>query len=92
MKNQIGGLNHDFFVLDELVTASKMKKYVFSYINFFDNVLTSKVIESDLDAFHVAFKEFCDRGWDLDDEDLETLEDLKKFAFNCDTMIEIIEV
>ena len=69
-----------------------MKKYVFSHISFFDNVLTSKVILSDLDAFHVAHNEFCNMGWDLDDEDLETLEDLKNFAFNCDAMIEIIEV
>lgn len=38
-----------------------MKKYVFSHISFFDNILTSKVVESDLDVLTVATEEFAGR-------------------------------
>jgi hypothetical protein len=69
-----------------------MKKYVFSHISFFDNVLTSKVVASDLSALEVAIQELVNQGWDLADEGTSDLEELKNFAFNCECMFEIIEV
>lgn len=70
-----------------------MKKYVFSHISFFDNVMTSKVIESDLDELTVATKEFTGMtGFDPSDTPINNLDDLKCFAFDCESMIEIIEV
>lgn len=71
---------------------NSMKKYVFSHISLFDNVLTSKVIESTLPMLTIAMQELVCKGWELEDEGIKTLEDLKNFAFNCECMIEIIEV
>lgn len=68
------------------------KKYVFSHVSLFDNVLTSKVVESTLPILTVAMLEFQGKGWDLDDEDIKNLEDLKNFAFNCEVIFEIIEI
>jgi hypothetical protein len=68
-----------------------MTKYVYSYISFFDNVMTSVIIESDKTAFEIA-KEQCElNDWQVY-EDITTLEALKQFAFECDFMFEIIEV
>lgn len=70
-----------------------MKKYVFSHISFVDNIMTSKVIESDLDALSVATQEFVDMtGFDPSDTPINNVDDLKCFAFDCESMIEIIEV
>ncbi len=70
-----------------------MKKYVFSHISFFDNIMTSKVIESDLDIVSIGIKEFAGMtGFDPSGESIQNLDDLKGFAFDCDSMIEIIEV
>lgn len=70
-----------------------MKKYVFSHISFFDNIMTSKVIESDLSDLEVATQEFAGMtGFDPSGESIQNLDDLKGFAFDCDSMIEIIEV
>ncbi len=73
---------------------NKMKKYVFSHISFFDNIMDSKVIESDLDALQVATQEFARMtgSYPPGEENIQNLDDLKNFAFNCDSMIEIIEV
>ena len=77
----------------EAKTKKPMKKYVFSFLNFHDCDLTSKVIESDLDAFEVAYEEMTGRGGDFEDfTDVNTIDDLKKYAFNGDCMFEIIEV
>ena len=70
-----------------------MKKYVFSYISFFDNVLTSQVITcEDLDALTVAAAALQGKGWDLRDEGISDLEELKNFAFDCECIFEIIEI
>lgn len=67
-----------------------MKKYVFTWIDFSDNEMTSKIILSDLDAFEVAYREMTGRGWDF--TDVNTIDDLKNSAFNSDCLFEIIEV
>lgn len=66
-------------------------KYVFSFINLFDHVMTSTVIESEKDSFEVAKEALLGRGYDPYEES-KTLEDLKCFAFDCDSMFEIIEI
>lgn len=70
------------------------KKYVFSFINFFDNVMTSKVVESTLPILTVAIQEIGGLGWDVEDSDrgINNLGDLKRYMFDCDAMFEIIEV
>lgn len=68
------------------------KKYVFSFINWFDNELTLKIIESDLSAIEVAIEQLCEFGWKPEEEDRKSLKHLKQFAFDCDAMFEIIEV
>ena len=68
-----------------------MKRYVYSYINWFDHDLVSKIIESDETMIQVAKNELNANGYEVDSEIL-TLQDLKRFAFDCDSMIEIIEV
>lgn len=79
---------------DYMPKQAIMKKYVFSFINFFDNMLTSKVIESTLPILTVAIQEIGGLGWDVEDSDREinNLDDLKCFMFDCDAMFEIIEV
>lgn len=79
---------------DYMPKQAIMKKYVFSFISFHDNELTSKVIESDLDITTVALNELQAKSWDVTEDGSmsPTLEDLKNFAFNCDCMFEIIEV
>lgn len=71
-----------------------MKTYVFSFISFFDNVMTSKIIESSEDPVTLVQEELTEKGWAMDPEgyDIDSIEDLKRFAFDCDSMFEIIEV
>lgn len=71
-----------------------MKKYVFSFINFHDNDLTSKVIESDLDMTAVVINELEARSWEVTGNGSmsPTIQDLKNFAFDCDSMFNIIEI
>ena len=73
-----------------------MKRYVFSFISFFDNDLQSKIIEAE-NRLAALEKGFTEEGFKIpedlydqatDDEDKEDL--LKQEAFNCDSMIEVI--
>ena len=73
-----------------------MKRYVFSFISFFDNDLRSKIIEAEskLDALE---KGFSDEGFEIPRDLYEQAtceankeELLKQEAFNYDAMIEAI--
>lgn len=67
-----------------------MKKYVFSFISFMDNIMTSKIIQSEKDMLEVAIDELNLCGYDV--EEVYDIEGLKRFAFDCDSMFEIIEI
>lgn len=69
-----------------------MKKYVYSFISFHDSDLTSKVIESDLDPIAIVIKELDILGWQMGDAKFDSIDQLKTFAFDCDSMFNIIEI
>ncbi len=67
-----------------------MKTYIIAYISFFDNDLKLKqvVAESELKA-GIAFllnEQLIDK-----DDIVVNMEQLKQFAFDCDSMIEVKE-
>lgn len=68
-----------------------MKKYVYGFINFFDNELKFDLITSDKSALEVAKEMFCGAGYEVY-EDTDTLDKLKALAFDCDSMLNIVEI
>ncbi len=68
------------------------KSFCVSFINFFDNDLTSKVVEavSELDAALLYLEKY--QNFNFYDKIFEDLEQLKQFCFNCDCMINAIEI
>ena len=67
-----------------------MKKYAVCYINFFDNKLIIEIIEAE-DWFNALsnHSKFKDDEMYLPNT---SLEDAKIEAFNCDSMIDVIEI
>ncbi len=68
-----------------------MKKFVISWISWYDHELKSEVIEeiSEYQALRVALIRL---GCDIEGEDFDTSSDLKQFAFDCDGMVNAIEI
>ena len=52
--------------------------------------MTSKIIQSEKDMLEVAIDELNLCGYDV--EEVYDIEGLKRFAFDCDSMFEIIEI
>lgn len=69
-----------------------MKKYVVSFIDFFDNQLISTIIEanSEIDSMLEYLKEH--QNINLKSEDFEDEEAVKSYCFNMDSMINSIEI
>ena len=63
-----------------------MKKYVWAYINFYDNeiVMGHDEFNSEMDACKFVLEK---QGISIEDESFEDIEDLKQFAFDCDCMV-----
>ena len=54
------------------------KRYVFSYINFYDNTLSSEIVESDQDILYVAKERFgYKNGGEYEHDYEDTLEGLE---------------
>ncbi len=69
---------------------SEMKKYVFSWINFHENQLTSEIIDTEYSMLEVVREFLNNDGWEV--QDIQTIESLKEIAFSGDCMFEIIEI
>lgn len=67
-------------------------KFVISYINFFDNELHSEIITEDslLGAIKVAYLKHTDTEYE--DDLPQEIENIKQAAFDCDGMINAIEI
>lgn len=68
-----------------------MKKYVISWISWFDYNLKSDIISAGSDR-EALLKAIESLGFDPSDETLKTDEDIKQFAFNCDGMVNAIRI
>lgn len=68
-----------------------MQKWVISWIDWFDHELKSDVVNvsSELKAYDKAVRAL---GFDPSDEELNSVEDYKHFAFNCDGMVNAIRI
>lgn len=76
-----------------------MKRYVVAYITFFDNELKQEIVEaaSEIDAIHKS--KFWNNDYQewvhdfLTEQDrLPVLQDYKVFYFDCDSMINVIQI
>ena len=69
-----------------------MKRFCVSFIDFFDNDLTSKMVEgeNELDAALSYLEKY--QGPKLCSEDFQDLENLKENCFDNDCMINAIEI
>lgn len=70
-----------------------MKRFVVSYIDWFNNDLHSHITNANnaLEAIKtIAIEQY---GFDSASvEDIEDIEDFKNFCFDCDCMMNVIEV
>lgn len=71
-----------------------MKRWACSYIDWFDNELTTKIVSATnwLEAFMIAYPDRCANITNNDGGPPETLEKAKENAFNCDSMIHVEEI
>lgn len=74
-----------------------MKRFVISWINWYDHDLQSKIVEADNEKEALIKCLLEDFYTDADTETLEeivknSIEDLKTMAFNADGMINAIEI
>jgi len=68
-----------------------MKKFIVAFIGFHDNALTQELIyaETGIDAMCQVL---LGRVWDLSYENFVTEEDVKTYAYDCDSMISAFEL
>lgn len=64
-------------------------KWVISWINWYDYELHSQIIDAP-DEMTAYRKALAASGIDGDDEEFNTVEEVKCFAFNCDGMVNAI--
>lgn len=69
-----------------------MNKYVVSYVSFFENQILSKIIfaDSKLDSMKKYLLE--EEGSLCELDDITSEEELKELCFNCDLLINSIEI
>ena len=65
-----------------------MKKFAVSYISFFDNKMTIKIVEANDWKAALVQSEFMKDYDDLP----EDFEEAKQAAFDCDSMFEVMEI
>lgn len=70
------------------------KRWACSYIDWFDNELTTKIVRADswFEAFCMAYPDRRANILNVDEAVPETLEQAKENAFNCDSMIHVEEI
>lgn len=68
-----------------------MPKYCVAYINFYDNIMTQEIVKAktELDALRTSLEI---NGYDSSDEKFSSIEEVKQFAFDCDSMVSAIEI
>lgn len=68
-----------------------MKRFVISYISWFNYELKSEIVEAEsvTEATRIALYRLTDAN-DLDE--YITVEQMKQFAFDCDGMVNAIEI
>jgi hypothetical protein len=74
-----------------------MKRYVIAYISFFHNELKQRIVraENEYEAGLIALDfDGTEQEWiaELRKEEGGTLEQLKGLAFDCDSMISVLEL
>lgn len=71
-----------------------MKRFACSYIDWFDNELETRIVSADtwVAAFKKAFGNRYQNITNADESEPKTIEEAKQNAFNCDSMIEVIEI
>lgn len=73
-----------------------MKKYAVSYINFFDNILTTKIIEIDGDwkdaLKQLFFQDYGNELFEGDELFKVDIEKAKEIAFDCDFLFDVVEI
>lgn len=71
-----------------------LKRWACSYIDWYDNELTTKIVMAAnwLDAFKLAYPTRYANITSSDESAPETLDQAKTNAFNCDSMVNVVEV
>lgn len=74
--------------------SNPTKRWACSYIDWFDNELTTKIVCADnwLEAFKVAYPNRYANITNSDESAPDTLEQAKENAFNSDSMIHVEEI
>lgn len=69
-----------------------MKRYCISWISFYDNQLKSELIGAESEE--IALRKALYNLYEVQDEETEkmNIETLKQFAFDCDGIINAIEI
>lgn len=67
-----------------------MKIFIVAYMTFFENVMEMEQVEADSE-FEALKNYMGGKNWELD-ADIDTVEKLKEFAFNCDSVIGAYEL
>ena len=68
-----------------------MRTFAVSYINWFDHELDTQFIQAE-NEIEAACQRLLGAGYELDQEAFLTLEDVKHFAFDCDSMVHAVEL
>lgn len=69
-----------------------MKKYCVSWISFHDNELSSSIIEAPDLLSATKFAYFSLLDVDYEDDQPQSIVEIKQAAFDCDGMVNAIEV
>lgn len=67
-----------------------MNKYCIAYISFFDNVLKQTVV-AEVSKYRALYTYMYNIGYRGIDH-LTTIEELVNYAWDCDTMVNVIEI
>jgi hypothetical protein len=68
-----------------------MKRYAVSYIDWFNNDLQTVIIKAET-ALDAMKQDFVDRGFELPEEEISSEEAFKSMCFDCDCMMNAIEI
>jgi hypothetical protein len=70
-----------------------MNKFIFAWINFFDNELYIEQIYTHEEMLSAAATKIKNSvGFDFDPKEFKSIEEMKHAAFDCDFMFEIIQI
>ena len=69
-----------------------MKKWAVAFISFFDNELTIEFVDAEHWMGAIVKHSKIDLGWYEEIDHTDTLEQVKQWAFDADTMIDVKEI